>query len=63
LFWLLRVRLGGNGNLVVKVEVDVPKTLGDEHAELLKKLADIEKVNVSSGIADFNEKTKAMYDN
>lgn len=57
------VRLGGNGNLVVKVEVDVPKTLGDEHAELLKKLADIEKVNVSSGIADFNEKTKAMYDN
>lgn len=56
------IRMGGSGNLVVKVEVDIPKTLGNEYAALVKKLADMEKANVSPGIVDFNERVKAMYD-
>lgn len=57
------LRLGGTGNLVVKVEVDIPKALGNEYSELLKRLADIEKVNLSPGIAEFKDKVKVMYEN
>jgi molecular chaperone DnaJ len=53
---------GGTGNMLVRVEVDIPKTLGNEYKELLERLANIEKVNISPGIQDFNEKVTLMYE-
>lgn len=53
---------GGSGNLMIKVEIDVPKSLGNEYNDVLKKLSEIEKVNLSPGISDFNEKVKVIYE-
>lgn len=56
------LKYGGNGDLIVKVEIDVPKSLGGEYNELLQRLAEIEKVNISPGIKEFNDKVKVMHE-
>jgi molecular chaperone DnaJ len=52
------VRTGGRGDLVVQVFVETPKDLTDRQEDLLRELAEIEKVNVSERRRSFLEKVK-----
>ncbi len=51
----------GRGDLLVQFQVEVPKVLGEEHEELLRKLAELEHVQVSSKRKSFFEKLKEYF--
>lgn len=51
----------GRGDLLVQFQVEVPKTLGGEHEELLRKLAELEHVQVSPKRKSFFEKLKEYF--
>jgi molecular chaperone DnaJ len=51
----------GNGDLVVQVNLDVPKTLTDRQEELLRELAEVEKTHVSAHRKSFFEKLKDYF--
>ncbi len=49
-------RGGRAGDLMVEVQVEVPRKLGDEQEELLRQLAEIEQANVSPHRESFLDK-------
>jgi molecular chaperone DnaJ len=54
-------RRHGRGHLIVRVHVEVPKTLTPEHEAVLRHLADIEAVHVSPTRKSFFEKLKELF--
>jgi len=54
-------RRHGRGNLIVRVHVEVPKTLTPDHEAALRHLADIEAVQVSPTRKSFFEKLKELF--
>ncbi len=51
----------GRGDLLVQFQVEVPKVLGPPHEELLRKLAEVEHVQVSPKRKSFFEKLKEYF--
>jgi molecular chaperone DnaJ len=51
----------GNGDLVVQVSLEVPKTLTARQEELLRELAEVEHANVSAHRKSFFEKLKDYF--
>jgi len=54
-------RGGRAGDLMVEVQVEVPRKLGDEQEELLRQLADIEQTNVSPHRTSFLDKLRDWF--
>jgi molecular chaperone DnaJ len=54
-------RGGGVGNLLVQVEIDVPKSLSPEQEQLLRELAEVERTNVTPRRQGFLEKLKSYF--
>ncbi len=54
-------RYRGRGNLVVQVNVEVPKTLTPEHEAALRRLAEIESTDVSPTRKGFFEKVRELF--
>jgi molecular chaperone DnaJ len=54
-------RGGRAGDLMVEVQVEVPRKLGDEQEELLRQLAEIEQTNVSPHRTSFLDKLKDWF--
>ncbi|MBR0236612.1 MAG: molecular chaperone DnaJ [Thermoguttaceae bacterium] len=55
------LRSSRKGDLLVQVYIDVPKKLTKEHEEVLRKLAEIEEVNVSSGRKGFWDTITSLF--
>ncbi|MEN6459712.1 MAG: molecular chaperone DnaJ [Thermoguttaceae bacterium] len=55
-------RYRGRGNLIVQVSVEVPKSLSPEHEAALRRLAEIEKTEVSPTRKGFFEKVKELFE-
>lgn len=53
--------LGGTGDLMVQVFIEVPKKLGAEHRRILRELAEVEEVHVSPERKSFFEKIKEYF--
>jgi len=51
----------GRGNLLVQVHIEVPKTLDAEHEELLRRLAELEKSQVTPKRRSFFEKLRDYF--
>ena len=51
----------GVGDLLVQVNIEVPKTLSDEQEELLRQLAEHEHANVSPHRKSFFEKVREFF--
>jgi molecular chaperone DnaJ len=49
-------RGGRSGDLLVEVQVEVPRKLGNDQEELLRQLAEIEEANVSPHKESFLDK-------
>jgi molecular chaperone DnaJ len=54
-------RYNGQGDLLVQVNLEVPKKLDQEHDELLRKLAEIENAQVTPHRKSFFEKIKEYF--
>jgi molecular chaperone DnaJ len=54
-------RGGRAGDLMVEVQVEVPRKLGDEQEELIRQLAEIEQINVSPHRTSFLDKLKDWF--
>jgi molecular chaperone DnaJ len=54
-------RYRGRGNLMVQVHVEVPKSLNPEHEAALRRLAEIENVNVGPARKSFFDKLKELF--
>lgn len=55
---------GGNGrvgDLLVEVQVEIPRKLTSEQEELLRKLADLDKKSVMPHSKSFFEQVKAFF--
>jgi molecular chaperone DnaJ len=55
------VRLAGLGDMLVQVNVEVPKQVTEEEEELLRRLADLEHKNVAPARKSFIEKVKDYF--
>jgi molecular chaperone DnaJ len=51
----------GTGDLLVQVEIEVPKKLGEQQEELLRKLAELEHVEVTPHRKSFFEKVRNYF--
>jgi molecular chaperone DnaJ len=49
------------GDLLVQVNIEVPKTLDPEHEDVLRRLAELENTNVSPKRKNFFEKLKEYF--
>ena len=66
---VFRIRSGGMpdprggraGDLLVEINIEVPKKLSDEQRELLMQLAELEKANVSQHRSSFFDKVKDWF--
>ncbi len=54
-------RRRGRGDLLVQVHIEVPKTLTDEHEDVLRRLAEIENTDVSPKRKSFFEQLKEYF--
>ena len=54
-------RYRGRGDLLVQVNLEVPKRLDADHEEVLRKLAEIENTNVTPKRKKFFEKVKEYF--
>ena len=54
-------RRAGRGNLLVQVHVEVPKKLDPEHEELLRRLAEMEKIQVTPQRKNFFQKLRECF--
>ena len=52
---------GPTGDLLVRIQVEVPRKLGEREEELLRELAELEHSNVSPERKSFFEKMKDYF--
>ncbi len=55
------LRTGRPGDLLIEVQVQVPKALGEEHETLLRQLADLEQADVSEHHKSFLDRLKEWF--
>lgn len=55
------LRHRGNGNLLVQVNIEVPRSLTPEHEAAIRNLAELEKTHVSPTRKSFFEKLKELF--